>query len=493
VSLRGQKDVTSSAGTLQVANYVSLGRIRPDDVTNILPFPDGREMDPSTTLPDFRLTGAFFDGLSDPSSGNTRFECGTGNCTWPLYTTAAFCSRCNDVSKLSIKQSGKASYYNATDYYTEYQTSSGGWSYTNYTLSYGHIMHFNRKNDGSNSPDRMSVLLTAFMNRDYSTSVSFRDLNTTVATLLIMRAGDGYQHENVSWEDSPPTATECGLYICAKAYQASANNGVLSETEIGTWAIRERRSWRAADHQKHGYQPTHQAWESYDERSLSFADHSVFRTDLQIVIPGSELSQSAGAEVQRKFNVTQATIRGLQAVMSSMFQVSGDAVKAYQSYDRPVKGFLVYPNNNPYFDNDVPDILYNSTNLTATFANVASRLTVQLRDSSDAVHSGLEEKFILHIQVEWSFFVLLILTLVLGSVYFVGILIQTHRLGLPAWKESTYPVLAYGFNEQTQSRLRVAEQAAYRSRAAKRDRDGMRVALLDAEGGYRLIAGESKP
>jgi len=128
-----------------------------------------------------------------------------------------------------------------------------------------------------------------------------------------------------------------------------------------------------------------------------------------------------------------------------MFQVSGDVVKAYQSYDRPVKGFLVYPNNNPYFDNDVPDILYNSTNLTATFANVASRLTVQLRDSSDAVHSGLEEKFILHIQVEWSFFVLLILTLVLGSVYFVGILIQTHRLGLPAWKESTYPVLAYGF------------------------------------------------
>ncbi|KAK0754558.1 hypothetical protein B0T18DRAFT_386415 [Schizothecium vesticola] len=394
------------------------------------------------------LLALFSDGLSYSSSGiatgaaTARFECSTGNCTWSLYTTAAVCSRCNDLSPEAIlKQPGtvqkQSEGYNATDYYTYYATTSGTFRFTNYSLAYGHIMHLNGDIAKRNGLGEELVLLTAFMNADYTTSVSFRELDTTIATLLILRAGEDYQHRNAKWEDSRPTATECGLYICAKAYQASASNGVLAETEVA--------------------------------------------------VSSPALPQPDGAPIQRAFNVTQGTIRGLQATMSSLFQVSRDAVEANPEFQRPAKAFLVYPNNNPLFSNDVPDILFHSANLASTFDDVARRLTVQFRESSNATHAGREDKYVLHIQVEWGFFVLLVVTLAVGCLYFVGVLIQTHRLKLSAWKESAYPVLGCGFGEETQSRLRMAEQAAYRSRAARRDREQMRVALLDVEGGYRLV------
>jgi hypothetical protein len=456
-----------------------------DDIGNEVLTADGRAVDSSSTLPDFRLAGAFFDGLSYSSSGiatgaaTARFECSTGNCTWPLYTTAAVCSRCNDLPPdAMLKQHGtvqkQSEGYNATDYYPYYATTSGTFRFTNYSLSYGHIMHLNGDIAKRNGLGEEPVLLTAFVNADHTTSVSFRELDTTIATLLILRAGEDYQPRNAKWEDSRPTATECGLYICAKAYQASAINGVLAETEIGSWAVRESRSWRTADHPKHSHRREDRVWESYDENSPSLASSSFLRTDLQVSISSPALPQPDGAPIQRAFNVTQGTIRGFQATMSSLFQVSRDAVKANPEFQRPAKAFLVYPNNNPLFSNDVPDILFRSANLASTFDDVAKRLTVQFRESSNATHAGRKDKHFLHIQVEWGFFVLLVVTLAVGCVYFVGVLIQTHRLELPAWKESAYPVLGCGFGEETQSRLRMAEQAAYKSRAARRDREQMR-------------------
>jgi hypothetical protein len=60
----------------------------------------GRPFDPKVFL-DPGFTAAVATGMSEgllSSSTTPTFLCPGGNCTWPLYSTVGFCSKCNDVS-----------------------------------------------------------------------------------------------------------------------------------------------------------------------------------------------------------------------------------------------------------------------------------------------------------------------------------------------------------------------------------------------------------
>ena len=80
------------------------------------------------------------------------------------------------------------------------------------------------------------------------------------------------------------------------------------------------------------------------------------------------------------------------------------------------------------------------------------------RRASDLNHTGQSDAFILYFHVNWGFFLLLVITLGLGFIYFAGVLFQTIRLQLPAWKESAVPTLVYGLDSETQSLLRKNPQ-----------------------------------
>ncbi|KAK0646445.1 hypothetical protein B0T16DRAFT_458366 [Cercophora newfieldiana] len=502
VSLRGQDDDTpTSTGVLPVAEQVDIGILRdyPQSLTRFRT-PDGSEfeVDNFEVFPSFGVTSAFYDGLSESmnttstaSSKTPSFLCSTGNCTWPLYTTAALCSRCNDISDRIIKTSGSSphmGYYNATDYWLEYVTiGDPEFLFTNFSVGNGHILQFDGplvpKNGFNGAPGGKPVLLTAFVNFRYSASVSFQDLNTTVATFIVLRAGDDFQHQNVAWEDSKPTATECALYFCAKAYRATVANGVLNETLTGTWAIREPKSWNMADHSKHAYKENE--WRQFDTENPDLLSLNFFRTDLQLIIPPSELDPET--PVTTRFNITHATINALQTSISSLFVPSMPPPPI--SIDRPPKRFVVYPNNNPIFLNDIPEVMWSANDLTAAFQNTADHLTVRMRDVSEATQVGQVKQYVLHFEVNWGFFSLLVITLALGCLYFAGVLYQTHRLGLPSWKESAYPVMANGFAEETQSLLRTVDKNMYQIKGLEHTRSGMEVMLVEADGGYRLEVG----
>lgn len=96
------------------------------------------------------------------------------------------------------------------------------------------------------------------------------------------------------------------------------------------------------------------------------------------------------------------------------------------------------------------------------------------------------ERYILHVKVDWGFFVLLAVTLGLGCIYFVVIAVQTFRLKLPAWKESSFPTLAYGLDDDTQALLKSADQNANWSKEPRSLRKGLVMTLQDAEDGFRL-------
>ena len=86
-------------------------------------------------------------------------------------------------------------------------------------------------------------------------------------------------------------AGECGVYFCAKAYTATVLNGALKESEVSTWAVREARSWRAADHEHADTRPGSD-YDPFDLQEVNFSPSqagSTFRTDLQLLIPEKEL------------------------------------------------------------------------------------------------------------------------------------------------------------------------------------------------------------
>lgn len=52
---------------------------------------------------------------------------------------------------------------------------------------------------------------------------------------LVLRVSDEFLGNKTAWEDSKPTATECGLYFCANAFYSKVENGNLEERQLGQW------------------------------------------------------------------------------------------------------------------------------------------------------------------------------------------------------------------------------------------------------------------
>jgi hypothetical protein len=439
-----------------------------------------------------------------------RFSCETGNCTWPIFGTAAICSRCNDVPQSSIvRVTGVTdSFREGSDQYHPKDVSRvKKYPYTGYNVAYGHIRQF----DDVYGHYYTEVLLTAFINTNYSQSVTFREDNTTFATILVLRASHDFLNESVPWDKSWPTVTECGLSFCAKAYLSTATNGLLDETELGTWSIREPRSWSAFDiYQSEDWKGGKDRLRNWDKYHPTFdvTGDQLLRTDLQVLIPHVEcpviLPNKTAVDLnselrERSFNFSRTTVVGLQGSIKDLFL--GESPSQSSAGEMINRSFVVYPIGDPTASKPIANILWNATdNLTATFDRVAQRLTVQMRNAASNEmdrKQGTAVRYVLHIRVQWGYFSVLAVTVVGGCVYVVLVLVQTYRLGLPAWKESAYPTLAFAPDDAPTLRtLRRASgvEKSRRPREVKRSRGQMVVGLTDAgEGDYRLRRAEKDP
>lgn len=114
---------------LQAAVTIS-GKVTPVDGAGDVPtLPDGQKVDigrliltdaafgvagetprPDYFRPefDFGLSSAIYSSLGNSvrdtaSSPRVSFQCSTGNCTWPAFTTLGVCSTCNDVTPILSK------------------------------------------------------------------------------------------------------------------------------------------------------------------------------------------------------------------------------------------------------------------------------------------------------------------------------------------------------------------------------------------------------
>ncbi|KAI1110454.1 hypothetical protein F5Y14DRAFT_465625 [Nemania sp. NC0429] len=156
----------------------------------------GFEIDPT-------MDSAINRGILDPPSDLTSllpFECPTGNCSIPSFSTIGLCHTCQDVAHL-LKIEGTSKYGVNSYSYLDFMYDRSGENYTLEMLTRGSWDDF-RAN--------------GFLN--------FKIIATPIP---------GDSDLSIDILRRPPVAAECTLQPCVRTYQANIKNSVLNETEIG--------------------------------------------------------------------------------------------------------------------------------------------------------------------------------------------------------------------------------------------------------------------
>ncbi|KAJ4338242.1 hypothetical protein N0V95_008100 [Ascochyta clinopodiicola] len=431
--------------------------------------------------PDFGFISSVYNGFQNTSSFRNDAigaECSTGNCTWSVFTSAAVCSSCKDVSShmKRIKMSGK----NGTNIPTLGSLNRYQGDFVRFELPYANIRNYvGLVQDGQQelmSNRTIRTHMTANTTIDANKTVLFKDSETLLMAFIVMRATDEFLDQHVKWEDSQPTATECALYLCANAYETKSESNVMKEHILGSWAHKVPGSY-GIDWDSGAWEPGPGAVGWVKDFGSKLYEAQIDRTDLQILIP-SETSNHLPQDVRRVFNISHEFI-------FSAIDFLIDYTKSDKTLNNPLHRGPPDETWNmmgvPWQTTSMPavlDALWNSTNLTTTFDNVATSLTNQIRNSSPDRHQGELQKWILHVNVDWAYLAYPIFMLVTGIVYVILTIIESTRLRMPVWKESALPTLLHGFDDETQRLLRGESKAAQRKvlvRFAKDEKDCLRL------------------
>ncbi|KAF2624732.1 hypothetical protein BU25DRAFT_133223 [Macroventuria anomochaeta] len=183
-----------------------------------------------------------------------------------------------------------------------YDHSVWGLNRINTTLR--NISNYNRELYSSNA----ATLISADITFDPNMTLSFQQERTLLVAFAILKAPDNWLFSNDTWTTVDwLVATECGLYVCAKAYKSESYNNILKEETVGSWAIKELSPYKV-DYATRYVSGGHvlDAW--VEAAGSSLKDYLVLRTDLQLLIPADE-SQNFLVFMQRSFNVTHAFMR----------------------------------------------------------------------------------------------------------------------------------------------------------------------------------------
>lgn len=401
--------------------------------------------------PDFGVVGSFSSGLRTPSTPleeRPDFTCATGNCTWTTYTSAAICSSCVDVSA-DLQPSAEYGLYGVSLPWNSLYGATYKDHYTIWGLPTANIRNYN----GRYNPENTTYVQTTLVLNttiEAVTTIAHRELEAMLMAFTVIKASPDFLSKEKLWNESKPIATECALFFCANVYKAVSVNNMLREQLLGSWSRREPQSYEA----DYSYYTTPVNRDLADKKAADLGnnlyDLNNLHLDLQLTIPPEALGGST--EMNSRFNISQnfivSTIEWLLTSVTIPTTESG-IVLPWQGLNN-----VGYP---PNVDAKMPllvDALWNSTNLTTTFGNVARSMTNQIRNTSPDEHRGALGTWTIHVRVNWWYLSFPIAMLTLGLLYVVLVIIESSQLRIPIWKESARPTLLYGFSDETQRLLR---------------------------------------
>ena len=335
---------------------------------------------------DFGFISSVWNGFQNTSTFRNDAigtECITGNCTWPVFTSAAVCSSCEDVSRDIIRREFRGRNGTNIPSYANFYKGD----YVKFELPYANIRNY-RGILNTTSPEYTPTYVTANTTVHSNHTVGFQHFDTLLMAFVVMRAPREYLKGLMRWEDAKPSATECALYLCANAYETKSENNLVTERILDTWMQKTPGSYDASTTSQHYELDAARAW--IDSLGNTLYDAKIDHTDLQLHIPYKE-SQHLPMQIQREFNVSHAFI---YSAMDFLLDYSKEWLNLLNPDsihgDTPAQetwGMMGFPSWHAS-QSAVMEALTNSTNLTITFENVARSITNQIRNSSPDRHRG---------------------------------------------------------------------------------------------------------
>ncbi|CAH0045092.1 unnamed protein product [Clonostachys solani] len=417
---------------------------------------------PANADADFTMKAAVMFGTTASSQSivqQATLSCPGELCEFSSVASLAVCSRCNDIDS-SLEQTDDG------DGMLWYELTNGidgierGVNCTRYSLPNG--LYLDNIDNRHGTGDRM-VYMTTWGTANRTKTISMEELDTLIwSQSMIKVSNDTTASENIVWPNFKVHATECALYYCVKEYDFTVQNSTKKEvsSKILTEVRRNYESWLP----QRQFANERLSADVIESIAFNKNDSLVSRSDLQL--------QSDGDGSKKTWNISDEAVKGISYFAQTLFStcILGNCSDVPDEWQAPTGFYQSHQQIGHEHRPGPAKPLWESTDLSATFSNIAMSMSNALRDSDDTGQSqeGMVTRGITTYRIEWPWIALHGFLAMAMAVFFFLSLTSRAPDGarVPVWKTSNLAVLSRGYlvpdimrDEQTSEQLERTAKA----------------------------------
>ncbi|QDS74890.1 hypothetical protein FKW77_003680 [Venturia effusa] len=428
---------STSTSSLSTAHMPIARRITRDFVTRYAPGQFSMSVD---------VKGAIVNGLSDPDGNLSAVSaiCGSGNCTFPEYSSAGICSKCADVISLisevvfndsRSETSSKLILPNGLSIGHAPSDEPSVWL----SIASDQNLEWAQISDPVMLAGRPASIhnVTLFQITDANCSIT---LNSTNKFGTVTYNYDCPQHgKNFSsgWEHYGFQATSCALFPCVKTYHSKVINGAFDEEVDALIPM----------------------WSDPSQAAAVLPDQVAFNSPCIVDGKRYDLANiSALPTLHRNFNTTEIGGKNVTIPSECFYShvlYNGRLINIDPAYRINLQcGTPIAGSDSWWRDSWWLQELFNSGN--ATFGSVessidaiATAVTNKVRmsrsnwDGSQAFATGLSTRTTICTQVDWPWLIFpaILLALTLFLLFTIVLRTMFEHGDVPIWKSSLLPLI----------------------------------------------------
>jgi hypothetical protein len=346
--------------------------------------------------------------------------CSTGNCSFPDYSSLAFCSQCVDVSSyLSLSSGNPQTAYSLQSFgcseYTAYNaTSISGICPSKVTAPNGLTLDYTVANIESTSPGDSKENGLSIMNTSSDALISnMLDAHTVTYTFL-------GNFSMIARTVPKPTAYDCVISTCAKRYTAGVFNGQFREQVRGTFTNMTRINTSEFPYNGSGVEVTGPGTTS-----------SNLNINLTTTIPAN----SSDSGTDELFNIGYVSAREFTSFLQNSLE--GNIVSTTNYSDGSFEpSFPTSDYMQGLWEHGIESI-------PQTLDGLATAWTNNIRDAGQPARgTAIQGQTFIQVQFLWLIFPFALELLAL--LFFIATVFKSKSGDIPTWKESSLASLLHG-------------------------------------------------
>ncbi|KAH7395883.1 hypothetical protein BKA64DRAFT_577223 [Cadophora sp. MPI-SDFR-AT-0126] len=441
---------------------------------------------------DLGMQSAVNVGIFSPSTVATPFSCSTGNCTFPEYRSIAYCGSCIDISSnVTITQSN----------------TTGIWSDNSTTTTEG-ALNFTLPSGLFGTPMIAHQFAIGPSEGKFEAILGDSNGPYLVGGGNVSRTNYGCG-PGLEWGCRGYGAAQCSLSMCIKTYNASIQNGNLTESEVGS----EFPDWYAAD-PKTGDSSFYLSTidmscvNNTDKKILEDAGYAWNDTTKWL---GYHTIYPVGADAAQLTamgfgNVSESDVSSINA--SCVYQTMSGSISSIGFYLQ--SHFEGSAGTAPEYDsgsNDLSAALFNSGNVSTTtldsnFRNVSIAMTNFIRQNGGLISAdasgqeGVVGEVLLSetcVRVRWEWFTFPVALFLFTMLFFAATVVKTSSKyalasGSHDFKSFALPLVFSGLEANGSGRGAMEER--FGMDEMKKEARRMQVRLSKTDEGWKFVKDE---